>query len=108
MRAGISNCRSAGPGRSLTCPTRGLFNLAVAVVAENDGSPNINEVKLYVDGLPDEPSVNASDRIIDTVTGPDVTIGQYNGAGFFEDTIDEVRIYNRALDADEIDVLANP
>ena len=80
----------------------------VAVVAEDDGSPNINEVKLYVDGLPDAPSVNTADLVINTLAGPDVTIGQYNGAGFLEGTIDEVRIYNRALDADEIEVLANP
>ncbi len=80
----------------------------VAMVAENDGSPNINEVRLYVDGLPDVPSVNASNVAIDTLAGPDVTIGQYNGAGFFEGTIDEVRIYDRALDGDEIDNVAFP
>ncbi len=80
----------------------------VAVVAEDDGSPNINEVRLYVDGLPDLPSVNASDRTIDTLPGPDVTIGQYNGVSFLEGTIDDVRIYGRPLRADEIGDLANP
>ncbi len=74
----------------------------VAVVLEKDGTPNINEVKLYVDGLPDEPSSNGSDRAIDTLADPDVTIGQYLGARFFQGTIDEVRIYDRALTDEEI------
>ncbi len=78
----------------------------VAVVAENDGSPNINEVRLYVDGLPDEPGWNESDRTINTLGGADVSIGQSHGALFFEGTIDEVRIYDRALSAEEIAELA--
>ncbi len=79
----------------------------VAVVVENDGSPNINEVRLYVDGLLDDPSFNASDRMIDTLAGPDVTIGQFaGGLLFFEGTIDEVRIYDRPLIAEEIAGLA--
>ncbi len=78
----------------------------VAVVAENDGSPNINEVRFYVDGLPDEPGLNASNRVIDTQAGPDVTIGQSHGALFFEGTIDEVRIYDRPLSNEEIAALA--
>ncbi|MCD6394235.1 MAG: LamG domain-containing protein, partial [Planctomycetes bacterium] len=78
----------------------------VAIVLENDGSPNINEVKLYVDGLPDAPSWNGSDRDINTQAEGDVTIGQYLGASFFEGTIDEVRIYDRALTAEEIAALA--
>ena len=77
----------------------------VAVVAEDDGSPNINEVKLYVDGLPDAPSVNTADLVINTLAGPDVTIGQYNGAGFLEGTIDDVRIYDRPLNDEEIAAL---
>ena len=73
----------------------------VAVVVEEDGSPNINEVRLYVDGSPDGPSFNESDRAIDTETWADVRIGElFNGA------IDEVRIYDRALSAEEIDELA--
>ncbi len=80
----------------------------VAVVLADDGSPNINDVKLYVDGLPDELSSNAPDLAINTLAGSDVTIGQYYGiaTSFFEGTIDEVRIYDRALTADEIATLA--
>ncbi|MCD6395108.1 MAG: LamG domain-containing protein, partial [Planctomycetes bacterium] len=79
----------------------------VAAILTDDGSPNINEVKLYVNGLPDEPSSNTSDRAIDTLAGSDVTVGQYLGAGFFEGTIDEVRIYDRPLSAEEIAALVS-
>ena len=80
----------------------------VAVVAEDDGSPNINEVKLYVDGLPDVLSLNASNVAINTLAGPDVTIGQYNGGSFLEGMIDDVRIYDRALSEYEVPLLLGP
>ena len=78
----------------------------VAVVLENDGTPNINEVKLYVDGVFDAPS-SVGDKEINTVLGPDVKIGVWGGGQrFFEGLIDEVRIYDRPLSVDEIAVLA--
>ncbi len=77
-----------------------------AVVMENDGSPNINEVRLYVDGLPDEPGWNASNRVINTQAASNVSIGQSLGALFFKGTIDEIRIYDRPLSKEEIAALA--
>ena len=78
----------------------------VAAVLANDGSPNINEVKLYVDGLPDKLSWNESDRVIATLAGSYVSIGAFSDAGFFEGTIDDVRIYDRALSNEEIAAFA--
>lgn len=84
----------------------------VAAVLENDGSPNVDEIKLYVDGATDDPT-SAGDRQINTVTdpsvAPDVKIGLWGGGErFFEGLIDEVRIYDRALNAEEIGNLASP
>ncbi|MCD6392542.1 MAG: hypothetical protein J7M40_03445, partial [Planctomycetes bacterium] len=81
----------------------------VAAVLENDGSPNVNEIKLYVDGAMDDPT-SAGDREINTVTdpsvSPDVKIGLYgDGQRFFGGLIDEVRIYDRPLTAEEIATL---
>jgi len=78
----------------------------VAVVLENDGSPNVNDVLLYVDGVLEVPS-SVGDEVVDTVLVPDVRIGVWGVANrYFEGLIDEVRIYDRALTADEIATLA--
>lgn len=86
----------------------------VAVTWANDGTPNIQDAKLYVDGVLDaefgsvdtEPSASQS-VAIDTATGADVRIGDdfqttHNWAG----GIDDVRIYDEALDADAIFAIA--
>jgi hypothetical protein len=81
----------------------------VAAVLEYDGTPNVNEVRLYVDGLLDTAS-SASDRVISTVidtASPDVAIGAWPPGGrYFAAVIDEVRIYDRALSPDELAALA--
>jgi hypothetical protein len=81
----------------------------VAAVLEDDGSPNIEEIKFYVDAKQDEIGSPAS-QIVDTEEEVDVTIGaamQPNVAGvkryFFDGMIDEVRIYSRALTQTEIE-----
>ena len=78
----------------------------IAAVLENDGSPNINEVRLYVDGVAEVPSANEFDLAVNTILGPDVTIGvwELGQPRYFEGLIDDVRIYDRALS--EVEVLA--
>lgn len=77
----------------------------VAAVLADDGSPSVNEIKLYVDGLP-QIATYSSTQPIDTLAGQDVQIGAfYNGssqAGFFNGLLDDVRIYNLDLDANQI------
>lgn len=77
----------------------------VAAVLVDDGSPSVNEIKLYVDGLP-QIATYSSTQPIDTLAGQDVQIGAfYNGsaqAGFFNGLLDEVRIYNLGLDGNQI------
>jgi lysophospholipase L1-like esterase len=75
----------------------------IAVVLNNDGTPDISEVLLYVDGVLETIS-GVANRQIDTASAQDVAIGVYTTAPtrFFHGQIDEVRIYDRALTATEI------
>jgi len=73
----------------------------VAVTFEDDGSPDVLDTILYVDGEPDI-TLASLDEPIDTGTGP-VRIGEspWHNAPFL-DQIDDARIYDRVLTADEI------
>ena len=78
----------------------------IAVVLDSDGTPDISEVLLYVDGSPETiAAVNVEP--INTASDLNVTIGVYLvGSRFFQGQIDEVRIYDRALTSEELAVLA--
>lgn len=77
----------------------------VAVVLENDGSPNASEIKLYVDGVEEFYSASNS-QAINTSFFENVRIGcgawNYNPSAFFNGAIDDVRIYDRALSDTDI------
>ncbi|MCF7955760.1 MAG: hypothetical protein K9M75_08165, partial [Phycisphaerae bacterium] len=79
----------------------------IAVVLNSDGSPDISEVKLYVDGQPENVAA-VKDEPINTSSDQNVTIGVYQADSppFFNGLIDDVRIYNRALTDGEIQKLA--
>ena len=77
----------------------------VAAVLDNDGSPDLNEVKLYVDGL--EEAVPGISVAISTSYSNKVKIGVYGStANYFNGWLDDVRIYDRALTDPEIQTLA--
>jgi hypothetical protein len=82
----------------------------VAVVLEDDGSASLNEVQLFIDGLRVN-GTGSSTMAVNTPAGYDITIGayQFNGqpGAFFKGVIDDVRIYERALTADEVKSLAD-
>ncbi len=67
----------------------------VAAVFENDGSPDVSDVKLYVDGI--EEGTTSSSQVINTASYYKVKIGAY-----FDGLIDDVRIYKTALSRDQI------
>lgn len=75
----------------------------IAVTLENDGTPNISEALLYVDGLPDTRGVVAA-CAIDTSDAQDLAIGSYQlaTAWFHYGMMDEIRVYGRVLSAAEI------
>jgi hypothetical protein len=79
----------------------------VAVVLDDDGSINIDDAKLYVDGV-EEVISSSSPREVETNGGTDVNVGRfYASERFFDGLIDEVRIYERALIGEEVGALAN-
>ena len=78
----------------------------VAVVLEDDGSSNISEARLYVDGQP-ETFAEVLPCEVNTSVAQDVRIGAfYAGPRYFRGLIDDVRIYSRALGEDEIAAMA--
>jgi hypothetical protein len=83
----------------------------VAVVLVDDGTPDVSEIQLYVDGLPQSVTVSSA-QAINTVLASDVLIGAFDNAGtkggYFNGLIDDVQIYNRALTATEIQAIVTP
>jgi len=82
----------------------------VAVVLRDDGSPNADEIQLYVDAALDRIS-GVTPRLINTSTGGDVQIGYdlNNTDRTFQGSMDDVRIYTRALSGAEIaDLMKGP
>jgi hypothetical protein len=77
----------------------------VAAVLVDDGSPSVNEIKLYVDGIP-QTVTSSSSQAINTVASQNVQMGSvYNGtaqASFFGGLLDEVRIYDVPLTGEQI------
>jgi hypothetical protein len=77
----------------------------VAAVSENDGTPNIDEIKLYVDGI-EEDYMSVLNQVIDTAVNANVKIGAFHPVPrYFEGLLDEVRIFSYALT--EADVAAS-
>ncbi len=82
----------------------------VAAVLQNDQTPDASEIELYVDGAL-ETLPTYVERQIDTAIDPsliyDVAIGVWPSVNrHFQGSIDEVRIYSRALTDSEIADLA--
>jgi hypothetical protein len=70
----------------------------VAVVHTSGGT--CDEMQLYIDGQPDNtPAVSGTD--VNTASGVDVAIGNRT-TNYFTGSIDDVRIYDSALDASDI------
>ncbi len=77
----------------------------IVVVMEDDGSPDVSEIRLYVDGKQDT-IAGVLPRAINTPAVEDVRIGVFSDmTRFFQGLIDDVRIYNRALESSEIKTL---
>ena len=84
----------------------------VASVFKEDGTPNVTDVLHYVDGVLETTSGSRS-RSVDTdltgVDARDVTIGRSSNQGsfrYYSGIIDDVRIYNIGLSAEEVAGLA--
>jgi len=76
-----------------------------AVTWADDGSPNVNDSRLWVDGeLEGRGAVRG--RAINTASNANVRIGRAVNNNFFDGNIDEVRIYDEAVDRSTIRALA--
>ena len=74
----------------------------IAVVLEDDGSPQVNEIQLYVDGQL-ETIGDVLTHPVNTAATQDVRIGAYAvSPRYFRGQIDDVRIYDRAINAQVI------
>lgn len=74
----------------------------ITVALENDGSPDITEARLYVDGQLEAISASV-DEPVNTGAVHNVKLGVYSGTQrYFNGDIDEVRIYNTALNSNQI------
>jgi len=82
-----------------------MISTLTAAVLVDDGSPSVNEIKLYVDGIR-QTATFSSTQAIDTIAGQNVQMGSvYNGtaqASFFGGLLDEVRIYDVPLTGEHI------
>ncbi|MBL7187739.1 MAG: hypothetical protein ISS70_15560 [Phycisphaerae bacterium] len=79
----------------------------VAVVLIDDGSPDVSELLLYVDGALDPIMDGGTPNQMDTSSGGEFRIAYdlNNTPRTYDGMIDDVRIYDRALSADEIQAL---
>lgn len=86
----------------------------VAVTWADDGTPDVQDAKLYVDGVLDAefgsptvpPSASLS-KVMNTASTADVRIGaNFNAAYNWDGWLDDVRIYDEEIDADTIATLA--
>jgi hypothetical protein len=74
----------------------------IAVTLDNDGSADISEALLYVDGR-QETIGGVLSCPVRTTPSDNVKIGVYSGGlRYFEGLIDEVKVYSRMLDAAQI------
>lgn len=77
----------------------------IAVVLNNDGTPNVNELSLYVDGkleVVDTSLAKAINTNITNAASINVLIGDGHSNREWNGWIDDVRIYDNALQASEV------
>ena len=79
----------------------------VAATWENDGSPNVNEVKFYVDGVPDTISSSGGNPV-NTVANFDYRLGvAESNSKDYTGKIDDAAVWNQALTPIQISYLAS-
>jgi len=93
--------------RGSTVVTDGQWHHIAAVLVD-DGSPNISEVKIFVDGQNDTHN-SVVPVVMNTASDADVKIGAWLGAEtrYFKGILSDVCIYERALGAGEIEIIAD-
>ncbi|MCH8045035.1 MAG: LamG domain-containing protein [Planctomycetes bacterium] len=78
----------------------------IAVTWTDDGTPDVNDALLYVDGVL-ETTDAVLDETMNTANGIDVRLGESVNGRNWDGWLDDMRIYDEVLDADAIFALAN-
>ncbi|MFD0895469.1 sulfatase-like hydrolase/transferase [Luteolibacter ambystomatis] len=73
----------------------------IACTFTNDGTPNVTDTKLYIDGVLETTFAASGSATVNT-SGSAVKIGGDIQSRFFTGTLDDARIHGRALSATEI------
>ncbi|HML74352.1 MAG TPA: choice-of-anchor D domain-containing protein [Anaerohalosphaeraceae bacterium] len=77
----------------------------IAVVLADDGSPDVGEIQLYVDGRL-EPIIEVSMRQINTVASQNVQLGAFaSSPRYFLGLMDDIWIFDKALTAEQIQAI---
>ena len=79
----------------------------VAATWEDDGTPNVTDILLYVDGALESVSAQQG-KVIDTASSKDVQLGRDHENRRMMGWLDNAQIYDVALSAEQIAALANP
>ena len=81
----------------------------IAAVFDNDGTPDVTDVRLYVDGE-SESIIASSPMTLNSSSSTSVKVGIFNdGANrYYGGMLDELSIYSRALSLEEIQSMADP
>ncbi|MEZ5329718.1 MAG: LamG domain-containing protein [Verrucomicrobiales bacterium] len=81
----------------------------VAMTWEDDGTPDVLDVKLYVDGQLEEISASLDEIMhTDTTNGIDFTIADDHSNREWHGWLDDIRVYDHALSGSDIAALAVP
>jgi len=73
-----------------------------------DGSSNRSGMHIYINGVDQTVSSDTGSTLSASIlNSAPLMIGSYQGYDYFDGTIDDVRVYNRALNASEVQALYN-
>lgn len=78
----------------------------VAATFANDGSPDVLDVQIYIDGVLENTFAAQGTRALATTASIEVRVGSDVQDRFFNGALDEIRIFPRALGPAEISALA--
>jgi hypothetical protein len=102
LHARLSGCKGSGQFGSVSVTPDTWYHVVVVVVG--------NSQQLYLNGkrvaTGDQPTQSSSAKVFVGISSQDGSAPKSRtGAGFFKGSVDDVRIYNRALDEAEIQSL---
>jgi hypothetical protein len=75
------------------------------IVATYDSAASAPQKKLYINGVLDNSTTVSTALLYDTSSSGDFFIGSGGGGTYFDGTIDDVRVYNRAISAADVAAL---